>query len=176
MALKILRLKKLMNEIDKDEILLLLSDFKCSKNKDSENFLKNASMRHDLKDISRTYVAVDDEQKISGYYTLAMKCMNTDDLDPELDREIVNMMNLNDGIAQAYLIGQLARADDAVPGLGRKMLDEAVVTFSETKAKIGCRMVRLDCKDELIDYYRSYGFRHIRRNSEKNLNQMAIFI
>ncbi len=37
-------------------------------------------------------------------------------------------------------------------------------------------MTRLDCTDELIGYYRGYGFNLIRKNENKNLNQMMIFI
>jgi len=179
MTIKTQKLQKIVSEIGKSGVLPLIADFKCSRNKDSENFLKSASLRHDSKDISRTYLIMDDEggeQRIMGYYTLAMKCMNAVDLDPDLDQEIIKLMNLNNGIAQAYLIGQLAREDDAMPGLGRKMLDEALVIFSGVKEKIGCRMVRLDCKDELVDYYTSYGFRHIKKNYEMDLNQMVIFV
>jgi predicted GNAT family N-acyltransferase len=130
---------------------------------------------HDKKDISRTHLIMDAEDgKILGYFTLALKCLNLGDTD--MDRSIVESMNLNEGIAQAYLIGQLARADDAIPGLGKMMLDEALKAFSDGKRKFGCRMVRLDCRDELIDYYTSYGFKHIRKNHEKDMNQMAIFI
>jgi hypothetical protein len=175
MTLNIYKLSNLMKEMGKDGLTLLLSEFKCSRNADSENFLKKVSMRHDSIDISRTYIVADfEEKKVFGYYTLALKCLNTDSSDVDLD--IVELMNLNEGVAQAYLIGQLARADDAIPGLGMLMLDRALETFSEGKERFGCRMVRLDCKDELIDYYTSYGFHHIRKNNEKDLNQMAIFI
>ena len=74
-------------------------------------------MKHEAKDISRTYLLIDpDEQRILGYFTLALKCLNVNDLD--LDPAVIELMNLKDNTAQAYLIGQLARSDDAVPGRG----------------------------------------------------------
>jgi len=174
-TVKIYRLRRLMDEMEKNELLTLLSKFKCSRNKDSEYFLKKIALRHDLRDISRTYLMMDEnEQEILGYFTLALKCLSMHN--PELDPSIIDSMNLKDGIAQAYLIGQLARADDAVPGSGGHMLDRALKLFSKGKETFGCRMVRLDCKDELIRYYESHGFRHIGKNYEKDLNQMAIFI
>jgi ribosomal protein S18 acetylase RimI-like enzyme len=161
--------------MDEDELSSLLSRFKCSRNKDSEFFLKKISVKHETKDISRTYLAIDPEKdKISGYFTLALKCLNVDG--PDVDPAVVEMMNLKGDVAQAYMIGQLARSDDAMPGLGRSMLDHALKRFSVGKEMFGCRMVRLDCKDELIGYYRSCGFQHIRKNAGRNLNQMAIFI
>jgi len=164
-----------MQELDKDELLAMLSAFKCSRNKDSEYFLKKIALKHEAKGISRTYLVIDrEENKIKGYFTLALKCLSMNDDD--LDRSVADSMNLRDGIAQAYLIGQLARSDDAVPGLGKQMLDRAVDTFSKGKEMFGCPTVRLDCKDELIHYYGSYGFQRIRKNHEKDLSQMVIFI
>ena len=49
-------------------------------------------------------------------------------------------------------------------------------SFSKGKEMFGCRMVRLDCKDELVRYYESYGFQRIKKNQDKDLNQMAVFI
>ncbi|MCL2712148.1 MAG: hypothetical protein FWD37_02575 [Methanomassiliicoccaceae archaeon] len=171
------QLRDLMNEMDENKLSSLLNSFECTRNKDSENFLKNASKRHDKKDISRTYVMVDfDKNKVFGYYTLAMKCLNVSDIDPNLGEEFIRSMNLNDGTAQAFLLGQLARSDEAEKGSGKMMLDHALVILTRIKEKIGCRMVRLDCRDDLIRYYETQGFRRIRKNNEKDLNQMVRFI
>jgi hypothetical protein len=164
-----------MNDMNKDELSLLLSKFKCSRNKDSEYFLKKIAVRHEKKDISRTYVAIDtDADAILGYFTLALKCLSVDVAD--LDEDVIELMNLKDNVAQAYLIGQLARSDHAERGSGKMMLDEAIRSFFVGKDMFGCRMVRLDCRDELIDYYRSHDFRPIGKNPDKDLNQMARFI
>ncbi|MDR0779056.1 MAG: hypothetical protein LBE48_06450 [Methanomassiliicoccaceae archaeon] len=175
MTIRTHQLSELIKEMNKKELSSFLSRFKCSRSTDSERFLREVSVMHDKKDISRTHLIVDSEEdKILGYFTLALKCLSLNECD--LSKSTVELMNLNEGVAQAYLIGQLAKADDAASGLGKRMLDEALKAFIDGKRKFGCRMVRLDCKDELIDYYVSYGFQHIRRNHEKDLNQMAIFI
>ena len=165
-----------MNKLNRNGVSAMVAKFKCSRNTDSEKFLRNASLAFDLKDISRTYLAIDlDKEEIKGYFTLGMKCLDAGKLD--VGSEVSEYMNINkDGIAQAYLIGQRARADDAAPGLGKMMLHESLKIFSGVKEKIGCRMVRLDCRDELIGYYRSQGFQHIRKNTDKDLNQMVRFI
>jgi hypothetical protein len=165
----------MMNNKDRDDILLLLSTFKCSRNKDSEQFLKKTALRHDTKSISRTYLAIDKNvEKILGYFTLAFKCLDVND--ENVDPDVTELMNLKENIAQAYLLGQLARSDDAPPGFGKLMLDKALETFSEGRRMFGCNMVRLDCKDELIEYYVSCGFMPIGKNPDMNLNQMAIFM
>ena len=174
MAVEICQMNKFIEKMDSNEASSLLARFSCSRNKDSEFFLKKISPRHESKDISRTYLVVEDGKNILGYFTLAFKCLRFDNSD--LDQTIIEAMNLKDGVAQAYLIGQLARSDDAEPGLGRVMLDMALKGFSIGKKMFGCRMVRLDCKDELIGYYRSHGFRLIGKNADNDLNQMTIFI
>jgi len=69
MSVEIYKLQKLMNEMNRDELLLLLSKFKCSRNRDSEYFLKKIALRHEAKDISRTYLAIDlNEKKIFGLH------------------------------------------------------------------------------------------------------------
>jgi len=169
------QLGEVTKTMENEELLSFLSDFKCSRNKDSEYFLKKLAPRHEKKDISRTYLLVDtDEPKIMGYFTLALKCLNLDKAD--LKPDIVELMNLNEGVAQAYMLGQLARADGAEKGSGKIMLDSALKTVIKGKNMFGCRMVRLDCKDELIGYYTEQGFQHIRKNIDKDLNQMVRFI
>jgi len=112
-------------------------------------------------------------EKILGYFTLAFKCLSVDD--SAVDPEIVELMNLKDNIAQAYLLGQLARSDDAPKGLGKLMLGLALKKFITGKEMFGCNMIRLDCRD-LIEYYASHSFVPIGKNREKNLDQMAIFM
>ena len=164
-----------MKEKDKDELSSLLASFKCSRNRDSERFLRKTALKHEMKSISRTYLMMDtDEKRIMGYVTLAFKCLDVKD--PNVESDVIELMNLNEGVAQAYLVGQLAKADDAVTGLGKIMLDMAVIRFTKGKDMFGCRMIRLDCKDELIEYYKSNKFQLIAKNEEKDLNQMAIFI
>jgi len=175
MKIEIYRLYELMNEMNEEKLSLLLSAFKCSRSRDSERFLRKVAVKHETKNISRTYLAIDtDDDKIAGYFTLAFKCLNVKDAD--LAADIAEQMNIKDDIAQSYLIGQLARSDDAERGSGKMMLDEAIKTFSKGKEMFGCQTVRLDCRDELIDYYRSHKFRHIRKNADKDLNQMVTFI
>jgi predicted GNAT family N-acyltransferase len=174
-TIKTRRLNELIKEMGRNELSSLLTRFGCSRNRDSEDFLKNTSFRHDKRDISRTYLVMDeDEQRIIGFFTLALKCLALSEAD--VGPDVARSMNLKDGVVQANLIGQLARTDDAVPGLGRMMIDEALKAFSRGKEMFGCRMVRLDCKNEPIDYYTSYGFQIIGKNHDKDLNQMAVFM
>ena len=150
-----------------------VSTFRCSADKDLETFLRDTALRHETKDISRTYIAFDTENsEIKGYFTLAMKCLAVDE-PKSIPDKIYEGMNVNRNIAQAYLIGQLAKADDTEKGFGRTMIFRALEMFMRGKDMFGCHLVRLDCKDELKDYYESCGFTNIGRNRDGTLNQMV---
>jgi len=165
----------MLTQKDEGKVTALLSTFKCTREEDSEKFLLKNAWRHESKSISRTYLKVDtDENKVLGYFTLAMKCLSVEV--SELDQSLSEPMNINNGIAQAYLIGQLAKADGAGSGFGKRMMDDALRTIREGKRMFGCNLVRLDCKDELIKYYESCGFTLIGKNKTKTLNQMVIFV
>jgi len=175
MTIEICKLHEVMEKMDKNVLSSFLSEFRCSRSRDSEHFLRKTALKHEARDISRTYLAIDLEKNIiSGYFTLAFKCLNVKDIG--MDAHLTEMMNVRDDVAQSYLIGQLARSDDAERGSGRIMLDEALRMFFKGKGMFGCRTVRLDCRDELVDYYISRGFQPIGKNADLDLNQMAKFI
>ncbi|MDR3282577.1 MAG: hypothetical protein LBS92_03075 [Candidatus Methanoplasma sp.] len=154
----------------------LLSAFKCSRNRDSEKFLRNTARRHDSKDISRTYLCVDTEgSKIVGYFTLAVKCISMD-ASKVADAETLESMNIDRGVAQAYLIGQLARADESPKGLGNLMMNASMDILAGIKDALGCHTVRVDCADELVGYYSEYGFVNIGKNPDRGLNHMVAVI
>ena len=168
-----------MRTQDPQSLDKLISDFKCSANPEVERFLKKRARDHDSKDISRTHLAISEENKLLGFITVASKCMAVEDkeeLIKKAGKETYDSMNVNNDIAQAYLIGQLAKCDGAAKGFGKTMIEYALSTFTKVKKHIGCRFVRLDCYDELIPYYEGLGFRHIGKNADGTHNQMAIII
>ena len=66
-------------------------------------------------------------------------------------------------------------------GLGEELLLEAISYIKTVQNYVGGCLVYLDCKDNLIDYYKEMGFSFIqqRKKPDKNgdfLNQMYILI
>jgi len=170
----------LISEFGVTRIIPLLSTFKCTANPDAETFLKNQSISHDKDSISRTYLLLESDSKkvtVKGYFTLAVKCLAVDE-ECVISNKLRKLMNVNKGVAQAYLLGQLAKADGTEKGFGRMMISRALGTFEDGKDMFGCRVVRLDCEDEpkLVDYYQSCGFRTIRKDRKRGLNQMVMII
>lgn len=169
---------ELVDEYGKENVQALFSTYRAVYDSDTESFLRDKAIEMDERDLSRTYVAVrDNDMKVLGFVSLSIKCITI----PEenlLSGKTLKRMNIEErsGVAQSYLLGQLSRSSDAPGGFGKTLIDIAFDRLSEAKALVGCRMVRLDCHDELIPYYEKCGFRPIRRNEGNTLNQMMAFI
>lgn len=98
--------------------------------------------------ISRTYVLIDvtdEDMTVTGYFTLAMKCIAIGE-GMSVNDEIMQLMNVNRGVAQSYLIGQLSKADGCEKGKGKSMIEQALQIFQMGRELFGCSMVRLDGK------------------------------
>jgi hypothetical protein len=179
MSPSIYGLKKLISEIDENELSFKLSSFKCSAEPAAEEFLRNTAVRHEKNGISRTYLLMEKdntgEEIIKGFFTLAIKCFTTSK-EHSIPDAVFKQMNVDRGIAQAYLLGQLAKADDMEKGFGRERIVRAFDAFSKGKEMFGCRVVRLDCKDGLLEYYESCGFTFAGKNHNGTLNQMVAII
>jgi len=180
MNLSFYRLNDLLFEGDGAYLRVLLSSFRCSSNPDAESFLKNTAITHEKNGISRTYVLLEgddfgNDPFIKGFFTLAVKCL-TVNKQHSIPDKIYAQMNVNRGIAQAYLLGQLAKTDGAEKGFGKEMIERALDIFARGNKMFGCRVVRLDCKDQLIDYYESCGFTYADKSHNGALNQMITII
>ena len=173
-------LNRLIYEMGEDKVSSLLSTFKCTADVDAEYFLKNKAIMHDRDSISRTYLMLDFESEktaVKGFFTLAVKCLAVGEKQA-IPNKLWKLMNVNNGVVQSYLLGQLAKADGTEKGFGKSMIERVLYAFRDGKSMFGCRTVRLDCKDEpkLMEYYVSCGFKFMKRDEKRNLNQMVIII
>jgi len=179
MSLSFNKLNKLMAETVENELTELLSSFKCSAEPSAEHFLQRVAVGHEKAGISRTYIALDTDDtgfiSVKGFFTIAIKCLSVNG-QHSIPSGMIEQMNVNKDIAQAYLLGQLAKADGVEKGFGKEMIGIAMDFFSKGKEMFGCSVVRLDCKDRMIDYYESLGFFFMKKNMDNTLNQMIAII
>lgn len=171
-------LSDLIDAFGKNEIREFLGRFRSSHESGTESFLRQKAIDMELRDLSRTYLFLDSSRhNILGFVTISFKCLAVPK-ENLLSNSVLRNMNIESktGVAQSYLLGQLSRSADAPKGLGTALLDSAFDKFSSAKTLVGCRMVRLDCSDELVPYYSSYGFKLITENDKKTLNQMMAFV
>ena len=156
----------------------LLGSFSPFIDTSAADFLTKKAISMEKKDLSRTFLALSsDDGKILGFFTLGLKCIRIPD-DSKLSKNVLKQCNIEDTtkVAQAFLLGQLARSSDSPKGFGDVLMDSAIMKLRTAKEIVGCRMLRLDCTDELLPYYLKHGFVMIRKNEDKDLNQMLLFI
>jgi hypothetical protein len=144
--------------------------------KDVESFLREKAIVQEKKHISRTYLifAIGKEPELVAYFTIAVSSMNVTEL--ECSNEMRKKMNINNDLAQSYLIGQIGKSDGSQKGLGKFVIKHAIDRIEEANAKVGCRLIRLDCKPSLVKYYTDNGFTLARRNRDGSLIQMIRII
>lgn len=170
----------IMEEDSEEKVQSLLGTFRCTRDHDREAFLLNRAVMFEKKGLGRTYIAVSGDAVV-GYFTLGIKCMRIPD-DTPFSANTRKKMNIDPttGVAQSYLLGQLGRSDDSRKGLGACLLRDAIDIVKQANGLVGCRVLRVDCTDDLLDYYRKHGFVLVTRSDYAEgmgqLNQMIMII
>jgi predicted GNAT family N-acyltransferase len=103
-----------------------------------------------------------------------MTVLRHENLSSNVSRKLIDSMDFRKGVANAFLIGQLCKADGTKEKVGPELFELAFNMFRKTRRTVGCRVVAIDCKESLISYYEQFGFRLISDiNSETHLYRMA---
>ena len=150
-------LEDILSDWGSENVKTLLNTFKC-RDHDVERFLTEKAIQFHEKHLSRTYLFLSEGlSEVRAYVTLGIKCLKVP-FNNQLSNRIKKNMNLHKDISQSYLIGQLGKADGVEKGMGQKLLRFSIDVFSKSFRSIGCRVIRLDCKKDLIRFYENNGF------------------
>lgn len=178
---RIVPLKEFLEVLSETQITKLLGEFLCSRDYEREDFLHNRAIMYEKKGLSRTYLALSEEGYVIGYFTLGIKCMRVPD-DAPTSVNTRKKMNIDptSNVAQSYLLGQLGRSDDSPKGFGEELLVNALNIIRNANELVGCRVLRVDCSDNLIEYYTDHEFKFITRSEWDGytpvINQMVMII
>lgn len=175
---KVMSLSAILSNKGREETEeMLLSFAPVHKDSTPAEFLYKQAIVMELKDISRTYLLMPNVSKILGFFTLSIKCTRVQEGN-QLSKTTLRNMNIEEstGVAQSYLLGQLCRAEDSEAGFGMVMMYEAMKKARVCMEIVGCRMIRLDCNDDMVEYYKSAGFKFMGKNPDGDLNQMMSFL
>ncbi|MEN6487421.1 MAG: hypothetical protein ABFD66_00830 [Smithella sp.] len=160
---------------DEQKAQELISIFLCEKDNDIETFLKERAILFEKLGKSRTFIIYDEgaeKFKLLGYYTLAVQVLKV----PEKfsNRQIKNFDGFNAKINgeritefPTILIGQFGKnelyEDDGFSGY--ELMQYCLNTLLEGQARLGGRIVLLECKDipYLVDFYGNFGFEKLER-------------
>jgi len=158
--------------------------FSC-RDKNVEGFLQDKALEFDKRNVSRTYLYVDEVAFASGaiviaaYYTIALKTLSfTPAVSKRMIKDIDGFSKDAESVS-AVLIGQLGK--DAVHGAelrGSDILSSAVDSAYEIRSIAGCRIVFLECEsnEKLLAFYKANGFVYLQTNPNSGLTQMVRFL
>ena len=172
----LVRLSSLLSRYGEDAVAEKLSTFDPAFDSSVDRFLAEKSIAMEKKSECRTYLAFDiDSSAIMGFFSIGIRCLEVPDGCGLSNTMLKKLNRSEENVVQAYLLGQLSRAK-GFKGFGKTLIDEALSMIKAAQDIVGCRVVRLDCTDDLVGYYKEYGFHFVRKNPEKDLNQMVMIL
>ena len=127
--------------------------FSCGKT-ELDVYLQRFARQNDEKNIAKTFVSVDTENQVLGYYSLSSASIEFSELPDELRQSL-----------PAYPVpaARLARlaVDNSIKGqgLGAKLLIDALQRIVSASQEIAVKVILVDAMDkEARDFYKYYGF------------------
>ena len=174
----IVRLSPLIESEGESKVQEFLRTFKCSRDSDLEMFLHDRAIFYEKRDRARTYLIVDSDDEhdtIVAYISLAITHLTVCE-DSPLSKTIRNRMDLHDNMTNAYLIGQLAKDDRVDEHIGHELIKMAINLIRPGFEMFGCRIICIDCKKPLIEFYEREGFFRISTEPVDGLYRMVCLI
>ena len=140
-------------------------EFNCGEEALNTYLRRYARQNHE-RNIARTFVAVDETDRVLGYYSLASASIEFASLPADLAKRVPRYP------VPAVRIARLA-VDRSMhgKGLGAALLANALRRILTASSEVAVKVVLVDAKNErAADFYRHYGFR------ELNDTPMVLFL
>jgi len=125
------------------------------------NYLKMMASQHSLRDNNRTYDIEDTDNKIMGFYTLAVVHVDLGLLPPSQQMKHPKSM-------QAGLIARLAVDKRyAQQGYGKWLLIDALMKLLNASKVVAFPMIVVYAKEGMEDFYAQFGFTPFKHEENK---------
>lgn len=140
----------------------LRDQFDCGQPPLNEYLLRYARQNDD-NNIAKAFVAVDDENRVLGYYCISSASVEFEELPEEIAKGLPRYP------MPAALIGRLACAKSMQgKGLGARLLIDALQRINATSEQIGIKAVIVDAINQgAKKFYMRYGFMELRNQESK---------
>ena len=142
-----------------------LEAFDCG-NDDLNGWLRNHAA-HGVRQGTRTYVVVDEQNEVVGYFSLAPHVVERDEAPRSIGRGAPHQM-------PAILLAKLA-LDRRVQGrgLGRELLVLALTTIVDAARAAGGKVVVVDAIDQDASFYEHHDFIAVPANSHRFVQKLS---
>lgn len=127
------------------------------------NYLQKHARQNDEKNIAKSFVAVDENNTVHGYYSLCTSSIEFEELPENLKKNIPKYP------IPAALIAKLAvDLNSEGKGLGTRLLIDALQRIHRTSEQLAIKVVLVDAIDEeAAGYYLHFGFIQLPRHELK---------
>jgi GNAT superfamily N-acetyltransferase len=138
-----------------------VGNFSCGA-KDLDDWLSVHALDNQRRDLSRTFLLLDDADRVVGYYALTMGGVRKEAL---LTRYGRGLPKFDIGMV---LLARFAVADERQgQGLGRDLLIEAIERAADAGTHVAARFIAVDPIDEAARaFYAKFGFRLVEGDVE----------
>jgi hypothetical protein len=156
----------------------ILKTFKCSKDKEIEDFICNKSISFEKSNLCRTFLQFDNKNNLLGFYSIAANHINISKTVSKTLTKRLNKCGALRTTINAFLIAQIAKNDGYSDTKGKTLLEEAIRTIKAAQNLIAGKIIFVECKniEKIKDFYISNGFKYIQDNEENGLKQFYCII
>jgi len=142
----------------------ILERFDCGV-KELNDWLVNHAVENQRRNLSRTFVLIDDADEVVGYYSLTMGGVRIADLPKRLGR------GLPDFDIGMVLLARLALVERLHgQGLGRDLMVDAILHAATAGENAAARIIAVDPIDETArGFYTAFGFRNIEGDDRSRM-------
>lgn len=153
------------------DIETLLHSFSCKNNRNVENFIRYKAINNELNDFTKTYLVLNDDYNLIGYFSITVKTFNFDESISKSVRQEITRNKHNESF-NSILIAQLGKNDNYKNEItGSQLLGYALDVCLKVYGIIGLRIasVEYEQSDFLMNFYTQNGFRFLQGNDKYEL-------
>jgi hypothetical protein len=174
------KLQEVIDLVGENRINEVLATFDCCRNTEVQEFLRTKAVSMEKSHNAATYLDIisnaDNTYSIKGYFTIALQVLNITYDIPNKDRRIITAGKIKRENIAGYLIGQIAKCNGVAKGYGKFLVNTAIEIIKIANSLVSGRILYLDCKDVLVNYYIEQGFKFLRKDAEDIYNQLYMII
>lgn len=166
----VVRIMDLVESIGEDSVKEILSDFSCeyaegNRNVEVEEFLQKNAIEFSRRKMSITYLVMDDELRVFGFFTLTHKPIVIQDSvlkSKNTKKKLMRHAKFDDNLGvysvSAFLIAQFSKNYNIPPEermSGANLMDLTLTYIEDIQKQIGGGVVFLESEDhaELLNFY-----------------------